>query len=105
VITDVNIIPTDFTFAFSPSTVVITAGTTVAWMNNTGSTHTSTSDITGTVTSWDSLGIAPGGVFTQTFTTPGAYTYHCAIHPNMMGSVTVIAPVIYMPILYRESVL
>src|SRR5690349_18153747 len=59
VITDVNIIePTAFIFAFSPTTVVITAGTTVQWRNDTGFTHTSTSDITGTVTSWDSSGIA-----------------------------------------------
>jgi plastocyanin len=29
------------------------------------------------------------GTYTRTFTTAGAYPYHCTIHPGMAGSVTV----------------
>ena len=28
----------------------------------------------------------------RTFTTAGVYTYHCSVHSNMNGTITVIAP-------------
>lgn len=73
-------------FAFSPATITVSAGTTVVWSNKDSTDHTSTSD-TGV---WDAGDIPPGtssrGIL---FNTPGTYPYHCAIHPNMTGTVIV----------------
>jgi plastocyanin len=73
-------------FAFNPSSVNITKGTKVIWKNTTVSTtHTSTSD-TGL---WDSGPIAGGTKFAKRFGKTGTFTYHCAIHLNMTGTIVV----------------
>jgi plastocyanin len=72
-------------FAFSPATVTIKAGAAVTWTNNDSVSHTITADDA----SWDSGSIANGGTFSHTFATAGTFTYHCAIHPSMKGTVTV----------------
>jgi plastocyanin len=71
--------------AYSPNPLTVSPGTQVSWVNNDGTTHTSVSD-TG---AWSSGNIAPGAVYTTTFNTAGTYTYHCSIHPNMIGTVKV----------------
>jgi plastocyanin len=71
--------------AFNPNPIDISRGTTVMWVNHDTITHTSTSD----VGIWNSDNIPPGGSFAATFQSAGTFAYHCAIHPNMMGSVTV----------------
>lgn len=73
------------TRAFNPDDLSVTAGTTVTWTNTDSITHTSTSDGPG----WNSANIAPGGQFSTMFPTPGTFHYHCAIHPGMIGTVTV----------------
>lgn len=76
-------------FAFQPATVSIKAGTTVVWVNDTGTLHTSTSDSSDAI-SWDSSAITvSGGSYSFTFSKPGTYPYHCAFHPFMHGSITV----------------
>jgi plastocyanin len=76
------------TWCFSPNPIRITAGSTVTWSNTTGPTHTSTSD-TG---AWNTGNIAPGTSSSAvSFPTAGTFTYHCAIHPTMTGSVIVSA--------------
>lgn len=72
-------------FAFSPSSMTITAGTTVTWVNQGAAVHTATSD-TG---AFDTGQIAPGQSASVTFDTPGTYTYYCAIHPNMTATIVV----------------
>jgi plastocyanin len=71
--------------AFSPNALNVTAGTTVTWVNNDGTTHTVTADDG----SFDSGDIAPGGSFTHKFAAVGTVSYHCNIHPMMTGSVAV----------------
>jgi plastocyanin len=72
-------------FAFDPSSITIEAGGTVTWTNTGNATHTVTSD-DGT---FNSGNIASGGTYSFTFDTPGTYTYHCSIHPNMTAEVVV----------------
>src|SRR3954471_10264766 len=74
-------------FAFSPASLTITAGTTVTWTNQDSATHTATADDG----SWDTGNIAQGASGSVTFNTPGTFTYHCSIHPNMTGTITVTA--------------
>jgi len=78
-------------FAFAPSTITVPIGTTVTWTNNSAlnggmaMVHTSTSD-TGL---WDSGPIQAGDSFSFIFNTAGTFSYHCAIHPSMQGTVIV----------------
>jgi YVTN family beta-propeller protein len=71
-------------FAFSPNSMTVKAGQTVAFTNNDSVAHTSTSS------AWDSGNIAPGGTYTLTAPTqPGSYGFHCSIHPFMTGTLIV----------------
>ncbi len=72
-------------FAFGPAEVRIRAGEKVTWLNCDLDSHTSTADAGG----WDSPLLAPGDVFTQTFSAGGEFTYHCEPHPFMTGRVIV----------------
>jgi plastocyanin len=71
--------------AYAPGDLNVAVGTTVTWMNADSVPHTSTSDVNG----WNSGTVEPGGQFSFTFQTAGAFQYHCAIHPGMVGSVVV----------------
>ena len=73
------------TTAFGANPLNISPGTTISWLNNDNTTHTSTAD----GNQWSSGNIAPGGRFTFTFASPGRFTYHCQIHPNMIGTINV----------------
>jgi plastocyanin len=73
------------TTAFSPNPLTIASGTTVTWTNSDNTQHTATSD-TG---AFNSNVINPGAGFSFTFQNKGTFTYHCSIHPNMVGSVVV----------------
>ncbi len=72
-------------YSFNPANLTVTANTTVTWTNNSGVTHTSTSD-NGV---WDTGDIAPGQSKTTTFTTAGTYPFHCRYHSMMVGTITV----------------
>ncbi len=76
--------------AFVPATVNIAVGDTVTWTNNETSAipHTVTSDTAG---QFDSGLFNPGQTFSHTFTSAGTFTYHCNVHPSMLGSVIVAA--------------
>lgn len=71
--------------SFTPSSLTVTKGTTVAWTNNDGVTHTSTSD-TGV---WDTGDVSSTTSKTVTFNTAGTFKYHCTIHANMTGTIVV----------------
>ena len=73
------------TNAYNPNPVAISAGMSVTWVNNDTIAHTSTSDNG----AWDSGSLAPGASFSKTFPSAGTFQYHCTIHPNMVGTVTV----------------
>jgi plastocyanin len=71
--------------AYTPDDVNVSVGATVTWTNTDSVSHTSTSDVSG----WNSGIVAPGGQFSFAFQTAGTFRYHCAIHPGMIGTVTV----------------
>jgi plastocyanin len=75
-------------FAFSPANITVKVGDTVTWTNNDTVAHTVTAD-SGSSDAPDSGNIAPGTTYSFKFTKAATYIYHCAIHPNMQGSVTV----------------
>jgi plastocyanin len=58
---------------------------TVNWVNSDSIAHTSTANDG----SWASATLSPGQTFSRTFTAAGTFPYHCAIHPNMVGTVIV----------------
>jgi len=72
-------------FSFAPQSVTITRNQYVTWKNTGPSTHTATDD----ASAWNTGGIASGAVSLAYFSTPGVFTYHCAIHPAMTGTITV----------------
>ena len=72
-------------FTFEPMVVITSVGSTVTWTNTGAVPHTVTSD----VATFDSGILNSGGTFSMTFTAPGTYTYHCAIHPSMMAAIQV----------------
>ena len=77
-------------FAFSPATLTIKAGTTVTWKNTTAVAHTVTSDDGKSFNSGTSNPIAAqSGTFSFTFTTSGTFPYHCEIHPFMKATIIV----------------
>ena len=72
---------------FSPASLTIAVGDTVAWTNGDDSPHTVTAD--GGV--FDSGNLDGGATFTFTFTEPGPYRYVCLYHEEMVGTITVVA--------------
>jgi plastocyanin len=72
--------------AFSPSTITVSAGTTITWTNNDAVAHTVTSDTPG---SFSSGSIGSGSTWSHLFNIAGAFPYHCSIHTSMTASVTV----------------
>jgi plastocyanin len=85
------------TTAFSPNpkTISLADGGVVRWVNADGggaygggnaTAHQIMSDDAGFDTSEP---FTPGQSYTVVLGLPGTYHYHCAIHPNMVGTITV----------------
>jgi plastocyanin len=72
-------------YAFNPATTMVKAGTTVTWTNTAGQDHTVTADDA----SFDSGHVAAGTTFSHTFAAAGTFSYHCTIHAQMTGTITV----------------
>jgi plastocyanin len=72
-------------FSFEPATLDVPAGATVVWTNEGRAPHTVTGDFA------DSGVLEPGQTFSHTFAESGDFSYACAIHPEMTGSIRVSA--------------
>ena len=72
--------------------LAIEVGTTVKWVQQDASTHTSTSGTPPSSLSgvWDSGFLTQGQSFTFPFTTAGTFPFFCKLHPGMSATVTVI---------------
>lgn len=74
--------------AFAPPAVTVSVGETVTWTNNDPQVHTATADDG----SWSAGNIAGnGGIGAVVYSKAGTFPYHCEIHPQMTGTVTVVA--------------
>jgi len=71
--------------AYGPSQLDVLPGTRVLWSNVSSRTHT----VTAYNGAFDSGHIGPGARFQVEFTRPGAYQYHCSIHPSIQGEIDV----------------
>jgi plastocyanin len=72
-------------FAFVAASVAVPTGTRVTWSNDDPTPHTVTSD----GGAFDSKQLDPGATFSVVLDKPGAFTYHCEIHPTMVGTLLV----------------
>jgi plastocyanin len=71
---------------FDPSTATAKVGDTVKWsFEDDASPHTVTADDS----SFDSGQKSKGDTFTFKFAKAGTFTYHCTLHANMKGTITV----------------
>ena len=76
---------------YIPSTLNISAGTTVVWENNDAAAHLATSGTPagGPDGVFDSGMIMAGGTFEHEFIDSGEFQYYSIVHPWMVGTVTV----------------
>lgn len=74
-------------FAFTPADITVKTGATVTWTNQdtTGHTVMETDGQDGP----NSPQLSKGQSYSFTFKKAGTYHYHCSIHPDMVGTVTV----------------
>lgn len=72
-------------FKFEPAMLTIPKGTTVIWTNVGPTAHTTTSK----QGVWDSGIMEKGATYRFTFDSAGTFDYWCALHPDMLGSITV----------------
>jgi plastocyanin len=70
---------------FEPADATVAPGTTLMWINYDQAQHTVTADDG----QFDSGVLDPGDIFVVTVEGSGRLTYHCELHPEMKGSVTV----------------
>jgi plastocyanin len=83
----ITIVSDNGNLSFSPNPGVLMAGQTVAWRNaDIYATHQPVAD----GGAFNAGAIPPGSVSAPIkITTAGSYPYHCAIHPTMVGTLTV----------------
>jgi plastocyanin len=72
-------------FTFSPGDVTAAVGETITWTNEDSAPHTATLDDG----ACDTGNIAQGATAGLVFDAAGTYPYHCTIHPNMTGTITI----------------
>jgi plastocyanin len=72
-------------FTFTPADVTAAVGETITWTNEDSAAHTVTLDDG----ACDTGNIAQNASAGLVFDAAGTYTYHCKIHPNMTGTITI----------------
>jgi len=74
-------------FAFEPSTLTVSAGTVLTWLNEDDAPHT----VVGTdaESPIQSPPLDSGERYSVALAKPGTYRYFCSLHPHMTGTVIV----------------
>jgi plastocyanin len=85
----VSIVGNSGSNSYNPNPIEIKVGDTVTWINNDSSPHTVTSSSSND-SSFDSGVLRRGEAFSFTFDKEGEYSYFCALHPSMAGTVVVL---------------
>ena len=95
----VSIVPGSSTLAdntFQPNPIQVSIDDTVTWINDDSQPHTVISGSNGIPDNKFNSSpnfiplMAPGATFSHTFTEAGEYPYFCLLHPNMIGTVSVV---------------
>jgi len=79
-LSDISIVDNDF----DPSTMTVTVGSTVRWVNTGNLPHTATA-----AGQFDSGILMTGDTWSRTFNTAGTFSYICTLHPEMTATVVV----------------
>ncbi len=74
-------------FAFSPASITVRKGETIVWTNKDSAPHTVTGGTNGDI---NSLSLAQNQTYSFAFDKTGTFSYHCKLHPNMKGTITVV---------------
>jgi plastocyanin len=74
-------------FEYRPDPVTIEEGGKVIWKNRDSAPHTATAEDG----SFDTGTIEEDKIASESFKEPGTYAYICSIHPEMEGTVEVVA--------------
>ena len=75
---------------FEHSTIETIVGQSITWVNADGVPHTVTAGASGVGSGgFDSDLLGPGQTFTKRFDRPGTFSFTCAIHPQMNGTIVV----------------
>lgn len=87
-------------YQYAPSTVTVNSGDTVEWDWTGADKNHSVTSVGGLLESLEShlgtavsaiLGAPPAGSYSHTFNNVGSYAYYCRVHPDMTGTVKVVA--------------
>lgn len=73
-------------FAFEPANLTINAGDTVQFVNEDNAPHTATADSG----AFDTGNLRGGQSASLQFPSAATFSYFCAVHPRMKGSITVV---------------
>ena len=91
--------PVEITFEstspyYQPRVAIVPAGTSVRWVNTTGSPHSVRHDgcLTDETCAFQSIAVPPDSSFFIAPLPPGRYAYHCELHPIMTGTLVVVDP-------------
>jgi plastocyanin len=74
-------------FNFEPSTLTVTVGTAITWVNQDEEPHNIVN--LGKPRLFRSQGLDGGDKYTFVFDKPGTYEYVCSVHPHMHGVIVV----------------
>lgn len=87
-------------YQYAPASMTVNSGDTVQWDWAGGDVNHSVTSLGGALESLEShvgaivsaiLGAPAGGNYSHTFSRVGSYQYFCRVHPDMTGSVNVVA--------------
>jgi plastocyanin len=72
-------------FSFAPATLTVKSGTKVTWINRDDVPHT----VDENDKRFKSGPMDTDDQFSYTFSSPGTFSYFCALHPKMVGQIIV----------------